>query len=141
VLREAETVGADPRQQFVVDLPARGGGDADHRLGVRRQVVDPRQQHVRQGVRQRAGRVVGGGQELLDEERDALAADVDVVEQGRAGQLAQDRRRQVCDLRAVQRPDRHGHHVRRPLEAGQQQPQRMAARQLVGAVREHDHDR
>jgi hypothetical protein len=66
---------------------------------------------------------------------------VHVVEQRRARQFAEDRRRQVRDLGAVERPDRHERHVRHPAEAGQQQPQRMASRQLVAAVRQDDHDR
>ena len=66
----------------MVDPPARDRGHADGRLGGLGQGDDPGQQDLAQGRRQAAALGVGAGAEqLLDEERVAIGAAVDLFDE------------------------------------------------------------
>ncbi len=80
----------DRGQQQLGDAPAGRGGDAEHLLGAAAKPHHPGEQHLPQAGRQRARAgtgTVAGNHQLFGEERVALRAGVDVVDQpgGRVG--------------------------------------------------------
>ena len=76
----------------------------------------------------------GGGRQLLGEERVALGAGEELVDQARLGPAAEDPRQLGDHLLAREALERHALDDRGALGLGHQRAQRMAAVQLVGAV-------
>lgn len=87
VLAEARDGGEQP----VLDGGAALGDDPDDPLGALRQVLDPDQEQVAQGVGEAgAAALVGGDGEFLDEEGVAVGAFEDVVDAVRFGFAVED---------------------------------------------------
>ncbi len=126
----------DGGQHLVPHLAARHGSDPQHPLGHRRQRLDARHQHLGEPLRH-AGR--SGGDQLLREERVALAAPGDAPQaglvDGPVGQPAHQLEGLVAAEGLQLQPLDGGqaHHLR------QHRPQRVAAVEVVTAVGgEHD---
>ena len=120
----------------VVELPA-GRQHAHDLLRVVAEPLDPQRQRRGQARRHGAAAVEPGGEQLLGEQRVALAAGVQPLDQRRVGRRAEDARELLAQLVAGEPgevdPQRPG-----ALELGEQRPQRVAAVQLVGPVgRDH----
>ena len=64
-------------QYGIGHVPAGGGSDAQHALGLAVQLRDPLEQQVTQDERQVLATLAGGRQQLLGKERIALRADED----------------------------------------------------------------
>ena len=126
--------------EHVVRDHARGGEQPQHLLGRLAQALDPDHQRVAQRRRQPAAAVEPRREQLLGEQRVALAARVEALEQLGVGRPAEDVVEQVGELVARQprQLDPAGAGV--ALELGEQGAQRVATVQLVGAVgRNHEH--
>ena len=108
------------------------GRQAQHGLRGRAQRLDA--QHERVGQVGRQALAGGGGRQLLGEERVALGAGEELVDQPRLGPAAEDPRQLGDHLLAREALERHALDDRGALGLGHQRPQRMAAVQLVGAV-------
>ena len=126
---------ADVGERRVVDLLA-DGEDAQELLRRLAELLDADHQGVAERDRQRAAAVHAGGEQLLHEERVALAARVEALEQVAGGRLAEDVLEGGGELGAAQRLDRDPPHRGVALDLGEQGAQRVAAVQLVDAVRE-----
>ena len=97
------SIAGDPREEVVVDPPAGDGRDADDGLGALRQADDAREEHLAERRRQRpSGGVLAGPEQLLDEERVAVRASVDLIGEVGGRRCAQDRREEL----AASRPGR-----------------------------------
>ena len=169
--RVAECVALDPgRRVGDEDLPAdafaerlvegrlverRGGreeGRIDPLAGRRRhpqellgrlgQVGRARQQHVAERVRQLGPAILARRhEELLAEERVAAGPDVDRIDECRVEVVPGDRAQLLGRFAPVERLEGQPLDAARPFELGQERQQRMTSMELVGAVREHEHDR
>jgi hypothetical protein len=120
-------------EQPVADARAGDRGDPQHRRGRRAQRLDAQDQRVDEVRRQ----PFAGGRrgQLLGEERVALGAREEVVDEARVGPALEDAGQLGDDLIAREALDRHALDDRRALGLGQQRAQRVAAVELVGAVR------
>ena len=121
------------RQQGVVQAATRGD-HAQDLLGVLRERLDADHERVAQRRRQLAAAVEAGGQQLLGEERVALAARVHARDAPVVGGGAQDVLELLGQLGAREGHELDAPRARPALELGQQRAQRVAAVQLVGAV-------
>ena len=123
-------------EQLVVEALA-DGERAQDLLRVLGQPLDAHHQRVAQRGGQRAA-ALAGGEQLLHEQRVALAARVEAVEQLGAGRRTEDVLQRGGELVAAQRTEGHAAHARVALQLGQQRAQGVAAVQLVEAVRADD---
>jgi hypothetical protein len=126
-------------QQGRVRHPAAGHRrHPDHLLGVLGEPLDPRQQHVDERGRQARAVLGVGGEQLLGEERVALRAAGDLAEgvlgQQLLGECGDEPARVGVVERAELQPLRRG----QPDQLGQHRAQRVAAMQVVAAVRADD---
>ena len=103
-------------------------------LGVVGQALDAQHERVAQRRRHLAAPVEPGGEQLLGEQRVALAARPQAVDEVVAGRVAEDVGELLGELRARQRAEVDAPRARAALELGEQRAQRVAAVQLVGAV-------
>ncbi len=129
-------------EQRVLDVGAALGRDSDDPLGVLGQRLDPDEQDVAQRVREpgRAALPDGGG-EFLNEERVALGAAVDAVDQlAVRGGGAEDAGQLLGHLAPAEARQLQALHDAQPLQLHQERPQRVAAVQVVGAVGGDDQD-
>ncbi len=117
---------------------AAGGEQLQHLLRRLVEALDADHERIAQRRRERAAPVEPGRQQLLGEQRVALAALVEARDELVLGRRAEDARELVGDLLAGQRVDVHAARVRRPQELGEQRAQRMAAVQLVRTQRRDD---
>ena len=120
-------------EQPVAHARARDGGEAQGGLGGRAQRLDA--QHQRVGDVGRQALAGGGGGQLLGEERVALGAGEQLVDQARLGPAPEDPGELRDDLLAREALQGDALDDRGALGLGHQRPQRVAAVQLVGAVR------
>ena len=111
-----------------------GGEQAQHLLRGLGEALDPQHQRVAQRGRQRAAPVEPGGEQLLGEQRVALAARVQALDQVGVGRAAEDVGERLGELVARQPAQLDPARAGVALELGEQRPQRVAAVQLVGAV-------
>jgi hypothetical protein len=114
--------------------PLAGRQQPQQLLGRRRQRLDAQHQRLAQRRRQRAAPVQAGGEQLLGEQRVALAAQVEALDEPVLRRRAQDVTQRLGELGARQRGELDPARAPGALELGQQRPQRVAAVQLVGAV-------
>jgi len=110
------------------------GQHAQEVLGLRRQALDAQQQRLPHRRRQRAAAVVAGGQQLLGEQRVALRARPQAVQQVARRRVPEDVGELLRELRAGEGPQLDPAGARVALQLGQQRSQRVAAVQLVRAV-------
>ena len=120
-------------QQRVVQA-ATGRDHAQHLLGVLRERLDADHERVAQRRGQLAAPVEAGGQQLLGEERVALAARVHARDAPVVGGGAEDVLQLLGQLGARERRELDAARARPALELGQQWAQRVAAVELVRAV-------
>ena len=128
------------RQQLVVHVAAAGGGDAYDGLRARVERVDAGQQHVAQRRRQPLGALPGRRDELLGEERVALGAREDSVEQRLGRSFAEDSRQLFARLGARQAIERQPPRAGGGRHVGEEAAQALVAIDLVAAVRRDDED-
>ena len=121
----------------MVQPPARRE-QPQHLLRLAAQPLDPQHQRVAQRRRQRAAAVRAGREQLLGEQRVALRAREQPVEQVLARRLAEDVGELLGQLGARERRELDAAGARVALELGQQRAQRVAAVQLVGPVARDD---
>ena len=126
--------GRDGREQPMARLRPGGRGDAQHRTRILWQGLQPQVEDLAQGRRQRAGRAARGGQQLLGEERVALAAGVQPRDQSGIGGVAEDARDLRRELGGREGLELDALHPFAALLLGHERPQRVAAVQLVAAV-------
>ncbi len=122
----------------LVEAPA-DGDRAGGPLGIGGQPLDPQQERVAQALRGGAATVEPGGEQLLGIQRVALAASEQAVDERGARGVAEDVLERLRELPAVERGQLDPASTLEPLELGQQRPQRVAAVELVAAVREQQH--
>ena len=136
-LRALEAAGG--RERGFVGLP----GDRKHReraSRVWRESLEAGQQSLAQGRRQRPATVEPAGEQLLGEQRVALAAIEEAGDDVGRRKAAEDVGELCPDLVTIERPQLEAARAATPLELGQQRPQRMAPVQLVGSIGgDHDH--
>ena len=125
--------------ELVVE-PAAGGEEPQRLLRGLAEALDADHERVAQGRGQPAAPVEAGGEELLGEERVALAALEQAVDEVVRRRRAEDVLELLGQLVAVEAPQLDPPGAGRALELGEQRPQRVAAVQLVGAVGEDDED-
>ena len=126
--------------EHVVREDARGREQPQHLLRRLAQALDPHHQRVAQRRRQPAAAVEPRREQLLGEQRVALAAGVQALDQLVVGRPAEDVGEQLAQLVARQARELDPAGARVALELGQQRAQRVPAVQLVGAVgRDHEH--
>ena len=130
-----QLVGSDRRgllEQPMAHPRAGDGREAQHGLCGRAERLDAQHERVGEvGRHTLAGR---GGRQLLGEERVALGAGEELVDQPGLGPAAEDPRELGDHLLAGEALERDALDDRSALGLGHQRPQRMAAVQLVGAV-------
>ena len=119
-------------EQPVAHARARDGSEAQDGLGGRAQRLDA--QHERIGDVGRQALAGGGGGQLLGEERVALGAGEELVDQARLGPAPEDPGELRDDLLAREALQADALDDRGALGFGHQRTQRVAAVQLVGAV-------
>ena len=125
----------------MVDPPARDGRDPDHGLGGFGQGDDPGEQDLPEGRRQpAAGGVLAGPEQLLDEERVAVGAAMDLVGEVAGRRGPEDRRQQRLRLGRVEAAQVDPLDATAALELGQPRQERVAAMQLVGPECHDQHD-
>ncbi len=125
----------DGGEQPVLDGGAALGDDPDDPLGALRQVLDPDQEQVAQGVGETgAAALVGGDGELLDEEGVAVGAFEDVVDAVRFGFAGEDAGDLPVHLLAAEAAQFDAVDGAQPVEFGEEGAQRVAAVDVVGAV-------
>ncbi len=129
----------DGRQGCLVERAPDGDGAGDA-LGVRREPLDARHERVAQALRGGAAAVESGRQQLLGEQRVALAAREQPLEQRPLGLGAEDVGQRLRQLIAVEQRQVDPPRTLQSLQLGEQRAQRVAAVQLVGAVGEEQHD-
>ena len=120
-------------EQPVTHARARDGSQAQDGLGGRSQRLDA--QHERIGDVGGQALAGGGGGQLLGEERVALGAGEQLVDEARLGPAPEDPRQLRDDLLAREALQSDALDDRGALGFGQQRSEGMAAVQLVGAVR------
>jgi hypothetical protein len=125
-------------EQPVADPRAGDGREAQHGLCWRAQGLDA--QHERVGQVGRQALAAGGGRQLLGEERVALGAREELVDQARLGPAAEDPGQLRHHLLAREALERHALDDGGALGLGHQRAQGMAAVQLVGAVGGEEQD-
>ena len=128
----------DLAEQPVVDALA-DGQHAQDVLGRGVELLDADHERVAQRHRQRAAAVDAGREQLLGEERVALAAGVQTVDEAVVGRLAEDVLQRGGQLVAAQRLEGDAVDRRVALDLRQERPQWVAAMQLVEAVGQ-DHE-
>jgi hypothetical protein len=131
---------ADRGQQPVPDPAAGRGHQPQRRLRVLGQDLDAAQQDVLEARGQAApvvGSRVGGGEQLLGEERVALRAAVDLADEPVVRSRPDDAGQQVGDLGTVEAAHLEPLRPAAAVQLGQERAQGMAAVQLVGAVGQH----
>ena len=116
--------------------PAAGGDRARGPLGLGGQALDPQQERVAEALRRGAAAVHPRGQQLLGVQGISLAAGEQAVDERVVRRRAKDVGEHLGQLVAVERREFDPPHALEPLELGQQRAQRVAAMELVGAVRE-----
>jgi hypothetical protein len=126
----------DAGEQVVAEPGAADRSDPQHPLGHVGQLVDPGEQQVAQAVRDVGAGRVAGERELLDEERVALGALVDRVDGARFGFGAEQLRQQRGGGLAVEAFQLQALDAADAVQLGEEGAQRVAALQLVGAVRD-----
>ena len=94
----------DLREHRVVELAGRPRQHAHDLLRVVAEPLDPQRERVGQVRRQRAAPVESGGEQLLREQRVALAAGVEALDQRRLGRRAEDVRELLGQLVAREAP-------------------------------------
>ena len=94
----------DCRQQGVIDRPSGNRGDPQHTPNDRRPRLDSSEQGVAQGIGQRFAGLKRRRQQLLREERVALGALEQPVNERRGRRFVEDCRDLLADLRARERP-------------------------------------
>ena len=119
-------------EQPVAHARAGDGRQAQHGLRGGAQGLDA--QHERVGQVGRQALAAGGGRQLLGEERVALGAGEELVDQARLGPAAEDPGQLRHHLLAREALERHALDDRGALGLGHERSQGMAAVQLVGAV-------
>ena len=124
--------------EHVVRHAAAGGEQAQELLRGLPEALDAHHQRVPQRRRQRAAPVEPRGEQLLGEQRVALAAAEEARDELRVGVGAEDVGELLGELVLGQRLERDPARARVALELGQDGTQRMAAVQLVGPVRRDD---
>ena len=130
---------ADRREQLRLHLAAGRRHDPERRLGVLGKDLKAAQQDVLQAWRQVAPvAVVGDREQLLREERVALGAEEDSLDELVVRLLSEDAGQQVGDAGAVEAAEVEPLDASAAVESGQERPQRMLPVQLVSAVREHE---
>ena len=130
------------RQQGRVDALAGCRCDAQELLGRFGQVGRPGQEHVAQRGGQLGPTILAGRDEqLLAKECVATAPGMDRLDERHVQVVAGDRAELLARLAPVERHEREPFHATGPLELGQERQQRMAAVELVRAVREQEHHR
>ena len=118
----------------------RGREQPQHLLRRLAQALDAHHQRVAQRRREGAAAVEPGREQLLGEQRVALAARVQTLDQLGIGRRAEDVLEQVGELVVREARQLDAARAGVALELGQQRAQRVAAVQLVGAVgRDHEH--
>ena len=140
--RGADLGGVEPARlgEHGVGEHAPGREHPQHLLRRLAEPLDPHHQRVAQRARQPAATVEPRGEQLLGEQRVALAARVQALEQLGVGRAAEDVGEQVAELLARQPRELDPARARVALELGEQRAQRVAAVQLVGAVGgDHQH--
>jgi hypothetical protein len=111
-----------------------------HLLRLLAQALDAHHQRVAQRRRKRAAAVEPGRQQLLGEERVALAPCPEPLDQPVIGRRAEDVGELLAKLSLVERSHLDPHRARAAFELREQRPKRVAAVELVGAVgRHHEH--
>jgi hypothetical protein len=128
------------RQQLVVHVAPAHRGNAHDRLSARIERVDAGQQHVAQRRRQPLGALPGRRDELLGEERVALGAREDGVEQRLGRSFAEDSRELFAGLGARQAIERQPPRARRGRHVGEESPQALVEIDLVAAIRRDGED-
>ncbi len=152
VAGDEDDLGLDRLAQSLAELgrgQLRAGGGEDAVLGParhrqhpqrrprgRRQPFDPQQQRVAQGAGEAAAAVGAGGEQLLGEQRVALAALEEALDRARAGVAAEDVGELGGELVAAERLQLDPPHPLAAAQLGQQRAQRVAPVELVGAVRD-----
>ena len=135
--RVAQRARVDARRvgQRLVVQAAAGGEHAQRLLGVGGEPLDPQHQRVAQRRRERAAAVRARRQQLLGEQRVALAAREQPRDQVVSGRRAEDVGQLLRELLARERAQLDAPVAGVALELGQQRAQRVAAVQLVRAGR------
>jgi hypothetical protein len=128
----------DRRDQPMAGSPAARRGDAQHRARVVGQALQPQAEDLAQVRGQRTRRSGGGGQQLLREERVALAARVQARDHRGLGRASEDAGDLRGELREREGLDLDALDDRAALLLGQERAQRVAAMQLVAAVGAHE---
>lgn len=132
---------ADGGEEFVFDGGAALGGRAHHPLGVLGQRLDTDQQQIAQWVAEAVQRAVGeAAGQFLDEEGVALGALVDPVDGVLFRSAAFDPGDLGADLLAVEAGQLDAPDRTHPVDLGEEGPQRVAAVDVVRAVRRHQED-
>ena len=120
-----------------------GAGDGDgarHALRVGGEALDAHQKRIAQALRGGPATVEPGRQQLLGEERVALAAGEQAVQQRAVGRGAEDIGQSLAQLGAIEWLEQDAARPLEALELGEQRAQGMAAMQLVGAIgQDHAH--
>ena len=111
------------------------GQPADQLLRARRQPLHAQHQRVAQRRRQRSAPVGPSGQDLLGVQGVALAARIHALHELRVGAVREDSLELLLELLRREARQLDQAHVRVTGELRQQRPQRMAAMELVRAVR------
>ena len=130
---------ADLGEQRVVEHAA-GGEHADDLLRVVAEPVDPQRERGGEARRERPASVRPGGQELLGEQRVALAARVQPLDERRVGRGAEDVAELLGELVAAE-PREVDPQRADPLELREQRAQRVPPVQLVRPVGRDDQQR
>ena len=130
---------ADRREQLRLHPAAGRGHDPERGLGVLGKDLEAAQQDVLQARRQTAPvAVVGDRKQFLREERVALGAEEDPLDQLVVGPRPEDAGQQVGDAGTVEAGEVQPQDASATVQSGQERPQGMLPVQLVGAVGEHE---
>ena len=130
----------DGGEQPMAGLRAGGRGHAQHRARVLRHGLQAQAQELAEGGRQRAGRAAGGGEQLLGEERVALAARVQPRDEPGIGGVAEDPGDLSRELGGREGLELDPLHSFAALLLGHERAQRMASVQLVAAIGADEQD-
>ncbi len=123
-------------EQRVLDAETAGGDDAQQTLGGFAEPFVAREQQLAERVRHLVLRAeVGDPDELLDEERDALAEGVDAVDRRRLRLVPQELRGHLRDLGSVQPAEFPPRGTAGAVELAERGAEGVTALHLVGAVR------
>ncbi len=130
----------DPLEQQVGDPAAGHGGGPDHQPGVVVELVEPDQQEVGKGLRQRARPQRGRLHQLLGEEGVALRPLDDAAHRPLGERVRVQRPDEGPDVVVGEPGQVEPGHARQPGPLGDGRTQGMAAVQVVAAVGRHDRD-